>query len=184
MFDFFRKNRDRQEREARRTSGDTGQSPSWSELEERDAAQHADEPAFGGAGYFGSSDSGGQSFNSAQRVYPGDPGYSEHPTRPVISSRVSSHPAGPKNYERQDDRILADVCDRLAMNEAVDVSEVTVSIEQGLVKLEGSVETRDEKYRIEEIAVRVFGVRDVVNHIRVVRGRGGLDASERVLNLS
>ena len=28
------------------------------------------------------------------------------------------------------------------------------------------------------------GVRDVVNHIRVVRGRGGLDASERVLNLS
>jgi osmotically-inducible protein OsmY len=70
------------------------------------------------------------------------------------------------------------------MDDAVDVSEVTVDVEQGLVKLEGSVGDRYQKYRIEEIAAAVFGVCDVENHIRVGRERGELDLSERTLNLS
>ncbi|MCM3608113.1 BON domain-containing protein [Cupriavidus pauculus] len=183
MFNFFRRHRDRQTPDPS-TRTDEGQPPTWRALEERDQAQRPDEPGFGGAGYFGSSDGGGQSFNSAQRVYPGDPGYRDHPTRPVTSPRIGAHPTGPKNFQRDDHRIHADVCDRLAMDDAVDVSEVTVDVEQGLVKLEGSVADRYQKYRIEEIAAAVFGVCDVENHIRVGRERGELDISERTLNLS
>lgn len=74
---------------------------------------------------------------------------------------------GPKNYRRGDDRIHDEVCDRLAHAQELDVSEVTVRVQDGLVTLEGHVGDRRSKYDIEEIAERVFGVQDVINHIRV-----------------
>ncbi|SOY67435.1 conserved hypothetical protein; putative phospholipid-binding: alpha/beta predicted fold BON domain [Cupriavidus taiwanensis] len=74
---------------------------------------------------------------------------------------------GPKNYRRGDDRIHDEVCDRLAHAHELDVSEVTVRVQDGLVTLEGHVGDRRSKYDIEEIAERVFGVQDVINHIRV-----------------
>ncbi|SOZ38654.1 BON domain-containing protein [Cupriavidus neocaledonicus] len=74
---------------------------------------------------------------------------------------------GPKNYRRGDDRIHDEVCDRLAHAQELDVSEVTVRVQDGLVTLEGHVGDRRSKYDIEEVAERVFGVQDVINHIRV-----------------
>ncbi|MDQ0142291.1 BON domain-containing protein [Cupriavidus necator] len=81
--------------------------------------------------------------------------------------RGSSRGGGPKNYRRGDDRIHDEVCDRLAHAHELDVSEVTVHVQDGLVTLEGHVGDRRSKYDIEEIAERVFGVQDVVNHIHV-----------------
>ncbi|MCO4891507.1 BON domain-containing protein [Cupriavidus sp. WGtm5] len=74
---------------------------------------------------------------------------------------------GPKNYRRGDDRVHDEVCDRLAHAHELDVSEVTVRVQDGLVTLEGHVGDRRSKYDIEAIAERVFGVQDVINHIRV-----------------
>ncbi|MCO4863367.1 BON domain-containing protein [Cupriavidus sp. WGlv3] len=74
---------------------------------------------------------------------------------------------GPKNYRRGDDRIHDEVCDRLAHAQELDVSEVTVRVQDGLVTLEGHVGDRRSKYDIEEVTERVFGVQDVINHIRV-----------------
>jgi hypothetical protein len=74
---------------------------------------------------------------------------------------------GPKNYRRGDDRIHDEVCDRLAHAHELDVSEVTVRVQDGLVTLEGHIGDRRSKYDVEEIAERVFGVQDVINHIRV-----------------
>ena len=142
---------------------------------------------YGGNGYFGNSDSGGQSYNGAQRLYPGDPGYRAHPTRPVHSSSVGGW-RGMKAYDRPDDRVLGDVCDRLAMESDVDVSEVTVEVAAGVVKLGGTVEDRYERRTIEEIVESVSGVRDIENGIRVQQ-RSGSDAMdtpspERTLNRS
>ena len=137
---------------------------------------------YGGAGYYGDSRSGGQSFNSAQRVYPGDPGYREHPTRPQTLSGTgvgSRRPVGPKNYERPDERVLGDVCDRLAHHPDVDVSDVTVDVDKGLVKLGGTVGDRRQKYIVEEIADAVYGVKDVENQIRVRRPGEGADSAQR-----
>lgn len=149
-----------------------GESPTWREKAERDRAQRGGQPSYGGAGYYGDSRGGGQSFNSAQRVYPGDPGYREHPTRPQTLSGTgvgSRRPVGPKNYERPDERVLGDVCERLAQHPDVDVSDVTVDVDKGVVKLGGTVRERREKYLIEEVTDAIYGVKDVNNQIRVRR---------------
>ncbi len=83
---------------------------------------------------------------------------------------------GPRNYRRADDRIHDDVCTRLAHEHALDVSEVTVHVRDGVVTMEGTVNDRRSKYEIEDIAESVFGVRDVHNHIHV--HRYGMLASE------
>lgn len=157
-------------------------SPNWREQAERDRAQRGGQPTYGGAGYYGDSRSGGQSYNGAQRVYPGDPGYREHPTRPQTLSGTgvgSRRPVGPKNYERPDERVLGDVCDRLAHHPDVDVSDVTVDVDKGLVKLGGTVGDRRQKYIVEEIADAVYGVKDVENQIRVRRPGEAADSAQR-----
>ncbi|MBP0631554.1 BON domain-containing protein [Cupriavidus sp. AcVe19-1a] len=85
-------------------------------------------------------------------------------------------PAGPRNYRRDDDRIHDEVCNRLARDDELDVSDVEVRVQEGVVMLEGKVNDRRTKYDIEDIAEHVFGVQDVINHIRVQRY--GLLASE------
>ncbi|MCY1224475.1 BON domain protein [compost metagenome] len=85
-------------------------------------------------------------------------------------------PAGPRNYRRDDDRIHDEVCNRLACDDELDVSDVEVRVQEGVVTLEGKVNDRRTKYDIEDVAERVFGVQDVINHIRVQRY--GLLASE------
>lgn len=84
---------------------------------------------------------------------------------------------GPRNWQRSDERIREDVCERLSALDDVDVSDVSVSVEQGKVILTGTVGHRADKHRIEDIADDSAGVRDVDNRIRVhradERGAGG-----------
>ncbi|UIF90759.1 BON domain-containing protein [Cupriavidus sp. UYPR2.512] len=80
-----------------------------------------------------------------------------------------ARPVGPRNYQRSDERILEDICEQLTRNARLDLSDVEVRVEQGVVTLEGSVPTRQQKYRIEDIADDVFAVKDLVNHLRVPR---------------
>lgn len=74
---------------------------------------------------------------------------------------------GPSNYTRSDDRIKEDVCDRLTDDWQVDASEVTVSVDEGEVTLDGTVESRAAKRRAEDCAERISGVRHVQNNLRV-----------------
>jgi len=76
---------------------------------------------------------------------------------------------GPRNWQRSDERIREDVCERLAALDDVDVSDVSVSVQQGTVRLTGSVVERSDKHRIEDVADDSAGVRDVDNQIRVRR---------------
>lgn len=80
-----------------------------------------------------------------------------------------ARPVGPRNYQRPDERILEDLCEQLSRSARLDLSDVEVRVEQGVVTLEGSVPDRQQKYRIEDIADEVFGVKDLVNHLRVAR---------------
>jgi hypothetical protein len=77
---------------------------------------------------------------------------------------------GPKNYTRSDDRIREDVCDRLSYDDEVDASDITVTVQQGEVTLEGTVEDRRAKHRAEDIADSVNGVKDVHNRLRSRKG--------------
>lgn len=77
---------------------------------------------------------------------------------------------GPKGYTRSDERVREDVCDRLSDDDEVDASDITVTVKDGEVTLEGTVETRQAKHRAEDIADSVSGVRDVHNRLRTRRG--------------
>jgi hypothetical protein len=76
---------------------------------------------------------------------------------------------GPKGYQRSDDRIREDICDRL-MTSWMDAENVDVLVREGEVTLQGMVRSREEKRAIEELAESVLGVKDVHNTLRVNRG--------------
>lgn len=76
---------------------------------------------------------------------------------------------GPKGYQRADDRIREDVCDRLNEHPWADSSDVEVRVQSGEVTLIGTVPERAHKRVIEDIAEEVRGVKDVHNQIRVKR---------------
>jgi len=112
--------------------------------------------------------------------------YSDRYDRPGDWNRNDVYPAyrhgmgpfsgrGPRGYQRSDDRIREDVCDRLTYAPDIDATELEIEVKNCEVVLRGSVNTRDEKRRAEDIAEDIAGVRDVRNEIRVVSGeyRGG-----------
>lgn len=74
---------------------------------------------------------------------------------------------GPKNYTRSDERIVDDLNERLTNDDDIDASEIEVKSLQGVVTLEGTVEERWMKHRVEDIADACGGVREVVNHLTV-----------------
>ncbi|MEW6169226.1 MAG: BON domain-containing protein [Pseudomonadota bacterium] len=76
---------------------------------------------------------------------------------------------GPKGYARSDQRIWEDVCERLYHADDVDVSDVSVDVNGGTVKLEGRVPERWMKYRIEDICDDALGVLEIDNRIRINR---------------
>jgi hypothetical protein len=83
---------------------------------------------------------------------------------------------GPKGYQRSDGRIREDVSDRLTDAPDIDASEIEVSVSNGEVTLAGTVRSRQEKRRTEDVTERVTGVRDVHNALRISPGQ---EASRR-----
>lgn len=76
---------------------------------------------------------------------------------------------GPRNYRRSDERVVELVSDALHDDDALDASDIEVSVKDGDVRLEGSVPLRRHKHRAENVAARVSGRHDVDNRLRVRR---------------
>jgi osmotically-inducible protein OsmY len=76
---------------------------------------------------------------------------------------------GPKGYQRSDDRLLEEINERLTHDDDIDAHEISVSVEKGEVTLSGTVNSRDEKRRADDIAEDVSGVQHVQNNLRVKR---------------
>lgn len=87
---------------------------------------------------------------------------------------------GPKGYTRSDERIREDLCDQLMSFEGGDFSEVEIDVKDGNVTLKGTINNRQAKYQIEELADNIPGVKDVTDNLKVKReskfssGRGGM----------
>jgi hypothetical protein len=86
---------------------------------------------------------------------------------------------GPKGYQRSDQRISEDVCERLSEDAQIDASEIEVSVQAGVVTLKGAVPSRHMKHLAEDCADRVFGVKDVENRVRVERPQDNRDENLR-----
>jgi hypothetical protein len=87
-----------------------------------------------------------------------------------LAEKLSTRGRGPKGYKRSDERIHDDVCERIARS-GIDASEVEVKVERAEVTLAGTVHSRADKWRLEDVADDVYGVDDVHNHLRVERER-------------
>lgn len=86
---------------------------------------------------------------------------------------------GPIGYTRPDARIVQEVCDRLYEDDDIDASEISVSISDGEITLNGFVPSRWTKRAAEDRAEECPGVTHVQNNLRV-RGNAqpaGGDAS-------
>ena len=80
---------------------------------------------------------------------------------------------GPRGYQRSDERIHEDVCDRLAAHGAVDATDIEVKVEKCEVTLTGTVPDRRTKRLAEGVAEGVRGVVDVHNQLRLAKGENG-----------
>ncbi|REE91204.1 BON domain-containing protein [Cupriavidus plantarum] len=113
---------------------------------------------YGGYGGYG----GGDGDYERDQRDAGLSGYAGH-----TLDRAGFRRVGPKNYVRSDDRLREAVCERLAHRDHLDVSEVSVDVQSGVVTLEGHVTDRRMKYEIEDIVDDTFGVSEVVNRLHV-----------------
>ena len=74
---------------------------------------------------------------------------------------------GPSGYTRPDQRILEDACDALTQDWGVDARQVSVTVSDGEVTLDGTVPSRQQKRRAEDCVHDVSGVKHVQNNLRV-----------------
>lgn len=80
---------------------------------------------------------------------------------------MSHRGKGPKGYTRSDDRIRDDISDHLTQDHLVDATHIEVVVADCECTLNGTVSTRDEKRRAEDVAERIMGVKHVQNNLRV-----------------
>jgi osmotically-inducible protein OsmY len=93
------------------------------------------------------------------------PGYGSYGSR---ESRAQNYTGrGPRGYQRGDDRIREDICDRLTEDPHIDAADMDITVKNGEVVLAGSVRTREEKRFAEDLIERITGVREVNNHLKV-----------------
>jgi osmotically-inducible protein OsmY len=83
------------------------------------------------------------------------------------TQRSSYSGLGPRGYQRGDERIREDICERLTEDPRIDASDVEVQVANAEVTLAGSVRTRDEKHFTENLVERIVGVREVNNNLKV-----------------
>jgi osmotically-inducible protein OsmY len=131
-----------------------------------------------GQGGYGAQNYGGQIYG--ERGYGPPSGYREYGgqqgapfaarndlVRQVSDGEGEHRGRGPRNYTRSDERIREDVNDRLTDDPRLDASEIDAKVEGGEVTLNGTVTSRDDKRRAEDIIEQVSGVKHVQNNLRV-----------------
>lgn len=74
---------------------------------------------------------------------------------------------GPKNYTRSPERIREDISDRLTEDSMIDASNIDIDVKGNEVTLSGTVDSRYEKRRAEDLAENVSGVANVQNNLRI-----------------
>ena len=79
---------------------------------------------------------------------------------------------GSRSYNRSDERVYEDICERMMQHGQLDASQIEVQVEHGEVILTGDVANRQTKRLAEELADSVPGVRDVHNQLQF-RNRAG-----------
>ncbi len=73
----------------------------------------------------------------------------------------------PRNYQKTDQQILNEVCERLTLHGELDVRDIDVHCRNGVIRLEGSVPSRWMRRAIEAVTESVYGVADVEDELEI-----------------
>lgn len=87
----------------------------------------------------------------------------------IPASRPNFAGVGPKGYKRSDDRIEEEVCNILLKDRNIDARDIEVRVQNGLVILSGTVESRIDRIEAEMAIEGVAGVEDIQNDIKLKR---------------
>ncbi len=79
---------------------------------------------------------------------------------------------------RTDESIRQEINERLAEEALLDARQIRVTVRHGQVTLEGRVDRRQAKYRAEDVADAVRGVKDIHNRLRVEPAEPGEPEAE------
>jgi osmotically-inducible protein OsmY len=114
------------------------------------------------------------SSHGTQGTFGRESGYGRQGSNEPWQSQQQSHRGrGPKGYERSDERLKEIICERLTDDPNIDASDITIEVNNKVVKLTGTVEDRRVKYLIEDVIEQAGGVRDIDNQLRVQQSGGG-----------
>jgi osmotically-inducible protein OsmY len=78
----------------------------------------------------------------------------------------------------RDARIRSSILEQLLRDPAMDASEIDIDVNEGAVTFSGRVTDKWMKFEAEDVAEKVYGVREVRNEIRVIRD--GLERHEKI----
>jgi len=96
--------------------------------------------------------------------FPGEYAFAEAMYHPERETRGFAG-RGPRGYRRSDESIADEIHRRLTDDPWVDGSDVEISVQDGIVRLTGSVHDRRMKRRAENVVAGVSGVVDVFNEL-------------------
>jgi osmotically-inducible protein OsmY len=84
----------------------------------------------------------------------------------VLALKVEIQTETQGNKMRTDEELKADLMERLDAIPAVKSSEIEVSVDNGLVTLNGQVDTHQTRFQVERTARRVSGMRGLEIKVR------------------
>jgi hypothetical protein len=93
-------------------------------------------------------------------------------TRTLYEQGQSSRGISPKSYEPTNERIRENINELLHSDHQIHASDIIVSVIGGEVKLSGTVPSREDKRRLEDLIESILGVSYVENGLRVNRAEG------------
>ncbi len=112
----------------------------------------------------------GEPYNSLRNGWNGPYNYIPPDNDDMLSNNTGPYVGyGPRNYRRSDERVREGVNGRLWSNGQLDASDITVTVDDGVSTLTGSVDSRWAKRKAEDNAWSVPGVVDVLNNLVVSR---------------
>ena len=115
---------------------------------------------FGYGGWYGGMDDDGGRGNTEPGAYRGDLA-GEQPQRGPHAGK------GPHGFERSDARLRVQVCEALEDDGWVDASSLHIAVQHGEATLAGTVADSTMRLRAEVCVLRVPGVKDVHNRVRI-----------------
>jgi hypothetical protein len=76
---------------------------------------------------------------------------------------------GPKGYQRSNERIQEDLCERMTHHGYLNAEDIEIEVNNGQVILKGMVDSRQAKRLAEDMAESVAGVSQVMNQLQIKR---------------